>query len=122
MTDLRSLTQEILAQEEVIKQGGRPRGIARQKRLNRLTARERLVLLLDEDEPFFELGIWAGYQMYERWGKIPAAGVVCGIGRIAGRNAMIIANDATVAAGAMRCGISYIRSAKKFEQKIAEKY
>jgi acetyl-CoA carboxylase carboxyltransferase component len=101
MTDLRSLTQEILAQEEVIKQGGGPRGIARQKRLNRFTARERLVLLLDKDEPFFELGIWAGYQMYDRWGEFPAAGVVCGIGKVASRNAMIIAHDATVAAGAM---------------------
>ena len=101
MTDLRSLTEEILAQEEIIKQGGGPRGIERQKRLNRFTARERLALLLDKDEPFFELGIWAGYKMYERWGEFPAAGVVCGIGRVAGRSAMIIAHDATVSAGAM---------------------
>jgi 3-methylcrotonyl-CoA carboxylase beta subunit len=100
MMDLRALTKEIFAQEEDLKQGGGPKGAERQKRLNRLTVRERLDLLLDKNAPFFELGIWAGYQMYERWGKLPAAGVVCGIGSVAGRSAMIIANDATVAAGA----------------------
>jgi acetyl-CoA carboxylase carboxyltransferase component len=116
MTDLKSLTEEILAQEETLKQGGGPKGIERQKRLNRLTVRERLNLLLDTDVPFFELGIWAGYRMYDRWGDVPAAGVVCGIGRIAGRSAMIIANDATVAAGAM-----FPQSVKKFlrAQRIA---
>ena len=101
MTGLKSLTEEILAQEEVLKRGGGLKGAERQKRLNRLTVRERLNLLLDQHAPFFELGIWAGYQMYERWGGTPAAGVVCGIGMIAGRSAMIIANDATVAAGAL---------------------
>jgi 3-methylcrotonyl-CoA carboxylase beta subunit len=101
MMDLKSLTEDILAQEEVLKQGGGPKGVERQKRLNRLTVRERLDLLLDKDAPFFELGIWAGYGMYDRWGALPAAGVVCGIGTVSGRNTMIIANDATVAAGAM---------------------
>ena len=101
MTDLRTLTDEILAQEEELKRGGGPRGAKRQKRLNRLTVRDRLELLLDRNEAFFELGLWAGYGMYERWGTLPAAGVVCGIGRIAGRDSMIVANDATVAAGAM---------------------
>jgi 3-methylcrotonyl-CoA carboxylase beta subunit len=101
MTDLRALTEEILSQEEIIKQGGGPKGIARQRRLHRLTARERLDLLLDKNTPFIELGIWAGYQMYERWGGLPAAGVVCGIGTVASRRVMIIANDATVTAGAM---------------------
>ncbi len=101
MTDLKTLTTEILAQEEILKQGGGSKGIERQKRLNRLTVRERLDLLLDKGAVFFELGIWAGYRMYERWGNLPAAGVVCGIGRVADRNMMIIANDATVAAGAM---------------------
>jgi 3-methylcrotonyl-CoA carboxylase beta subunit len=101
MTDLRLLTEEIYAQEEVLKYGGGPKGIERQKRLNRLTVRERLNLLLDKNGTFFELGIWAGYQMYERWGELPAAGVVCGMGRVSNRNVMIIANDATVAAGAL---------------------
>jgi 3-methylcrotonyl-CoA carboxylase beta subunit len=101
MTDLKSLTEMFLVQEEVLKQGGGPKGAERQKRLNRLTVRERLDLLLDKNTPFFELGIWAGYRMYEQWGETPAAGVVCGIGRVEGRRAMIIANDATVAAGAL---------------------
>ena len=101
MTKLKSLTEEILAQEKVLKQGGGSEGIARQKRLQRLTVRERLNLLLDEDAPFFELGIWAGYRMYDRWGEIPAAGVVSGIGTVSGRTVMMIANDATVAAGAL---------------------
>jgi acetyl-CoA carboxylase carboxyltransferase component len=101
MTDLKRLTEEILAQEEVLRLGGGTKGSERQKRLNRLTVRERLGLLLDRDTPFFELGLWAGFEMYERWGSLPAAGVVCGIGRVSGRDAMVIANDATVFAGAM---------------------
>jgi 3-methylcrotonyl-CoA carboxylase beta subunit len=101
MTDLRTLTDQIIADEEIVRQGGGPKGVERQKRLNRLTVRERLHLLLDKNTSFFELGIWAGYQMYEKWGGLPAAGVVCGIGMVADRRVMIIANDATVTAGAM---------------------
>jgi 3-methylcrotonyl-CoA carboxylase beta subunit len=101
MIDLKSLAKEISAQEEVLKQGGGPKGIERQQRLNRLAVRERLGLLLDKNAAFFELGIWAGYQMYERWGALPAAGVVCGLGSVSNRKVMIIANDATVAAGAL---------------------
>ncbi len=101
MTELRTLTDEIVSQEETIRQGGGLKGMERQRRLNRLVVRERLNLLLDENAPFFELGIWAGYRMYERWGELPAAGVVCGIGTAADRKVMIIANDATVSAGAM---------------------
>jgi acetyl-CoA carboxylase carboxyltransferase component len=62
--------------------------------------RERLGHLLDKDSPFFEIGLWAAYKMYEQWGKIPAAGVVAGIGNIEGVPCMVIANDATVKAGA----------------------
>jgi 3-methylcrotonyl-CoA carboxylase beta subunit len=101
MTDLNSMMDEFLMQEAILRQGGGPKGIERQKRLNRLTVRERLDLLLDRDAPFFEIGLWAGYRMYERWGGAPAAGVVCGIGSVNNRRAMIIANDATVAAGAL---------------------
>jgi 3-methylcrotonyl-CoA carboxylase beta subunit len=68
MTDLRTLTDQIIADEEILRQGGGPKGVERQKRLNRLTVRERLHLLLDKNTSFFELGIWAGYQMYEKWG------------------------------------------------------
>jgi acetyl-CoA carboxylase carboxyltransferase component len=62
--------------------------------------RERLSHLLDKDAAFFEIGLWAAYKMYDQWGKIPAAGVVAGIGNVAGVPCMIIANDATVKAGA----------------------
>ena len=98
---LRTLTDEILAQEAVLKEGGGKSGKERQARLGRLTARERLNLLLDNPQEFFELGIWAGYQMYSEWGELPAAGVVTGIGKINGRACLVVANDATVKAGAM---------------------
>jgi acetyl-CoA carboxylase carboxyltransferase component len=65
-----------------------------------LFVRERLALLLDQDSPWFELGLWAGWEMYPQWGGAPAAGVVCGIGTIAGRRHVVVANDATVKAGA----------------------
>ena len=88
------MTHKFLEEEKHIRKGGSPE---RQKRLGRLTVRERLALLLDGD--FLELGLWAGYQMYEC--DLPAAGVVTGIGKISGRECMVIANDATVKAGAM---------------------
>jgi acetyl-CoA carboxylase carboxyltransferase component len=68
--------------------------------MGRLSVRERLRHLLDKDSPFFEIGLWAAYKMYEQWGKIPAAGVVAGIGTVEGVPCMVIANDATVKAGA----------------------
>lgn len=94
------LTEEIRKQEDAIKEGGGPEGKERQKRWGRLTARERLAILLD-DESLFEMGIWAAHGMYSEWGNVPAAGVVTGIGRVEGRDCMVIANDATVKAGAM---------------------
>ena len=74
--------------------------IERQHAKGRLTARERIAKLIDPGTPFFELGLWAAWEMYAEWGGAPAAGVVTGIGTIAGRRHMIIANDATVKAGA----------------------
>ena len=68
--------------------------------MGRLLARERIAQLLDNGSPFFEVGLWAAYKMYEQWGSIPAAGAVAGIGNVAGVPCMIIANDATVKAGA----------------------
>lgn len=98
---LRKLTEEILAQEAELRKGGEEKGKQRQERLGRLPVRERLSLLLDREAPFFELGVWAAYGMYTEWGPVPAAGVVAGIGSVAGKECMIIANDATVKAGAM---------------------
>src|SRR5262249_13673853 len=97
---LSALLKEFRRQEEQIRQGGGPKAIARQHEKGRLTARERIGKLLDPDAPLFELGLWAAYQMYQEWGGAPAAGVVTGIGAVAGRHVMVIANDATVKAGA----------------------
>ena len=84
--------------------------------MGRLPARERIDLLLDKGSPFFEVGLWAAYKMYEQWGSVPAAGAVAGIGNIEGVACMIIANDATVKAGAF-----FPQTAKKFirAQRIA---
>lgn len=98
---LKKLTEGFLQEEALLREGGGASGKERQKRLGRLTARERLQLLLDNPENFFELNLWAGYKMYAEWGDLPAAGVITGIGSVSGRNCMIIANDATVKAGAM---------------------
>lgn len=79
--------------------GGRER-IAKLHEENKLTARERINLLLDKESPFFEIGAFAAYGMYEEHGGCPAAGVVAGLGRVEGRLVMVVANDATVKAGA----------------------
>src|SRR4026207_1699882 len=90
-----------IAQEEAtLREGGGKAGHERQRKMGRLSVRERLRHLLDQDPPFFEIGLWAAYKMYEQWGKIPAAGVVAGIGNVENVPCMIIANDATVKAGA----------------------
>jgi len=91
---------DLTAQERTIRLGGGLKAIERQHEKGRLTARERIALLIDPDTELFELGLWAGWQMYADWGGAVSAGVVTGIGRVAGRPVMIIANDATVKAGA----------------------
>ena len=97
---LRDRCREILKEEAVLRQGGGKAGLERQRKLGRLPARERIALLLDPSAEFFEIGLWAAYKMYEQWGNIAAAGTVAGIGNIAGIPCMIIANDASVKAGA----------------------
>ncbi len=98
---LRALTDAILEQEEKLKEGGGEKGRARQKNLGRMTARERVMGLLDEDSFFLEAGLWAAYGMYEEvGGNVVAAGNVAGVGLVQGKPTMIIANDATVKAGA----------------------
>lgn len=87
-------------QTATLQQGGGSSAIARQHKKGRLTARERLALLLDEDTPFIETALFAAWEMYEEWGGVPAAGCITGIGKVEGRPVMIIANDATVKAGA----------------------
>ena len=97
---LRDFCREILKQEAVLRQGGGKAGLERQRKLGRLPARERIAQLLDKDSEFFEIGLWAAHNMYQQWGNIVAAGVVAGIGNVSGVPCMIIANDATVKAGA----------------------
>src|SRR5256884_2188180 len=97
---LRAHCAAIAKEEAVLREGGGKAGHERQRKMNRLPVRERIGHLLDKDSPFFEVGLWAAYKMYEQWGKIPAAGAVAGIGNIAGVSCMIVANDATVKAGA----------------------
>jgi len=83
-----------------IEEGGGKKAIAKQKERNKLTARERIQYLLDEKRPFIEMGVFAGYGMYEEYGGCPAGGTVAGIGYVSGKQCVIIANDQTVKAGA----------------------
>jgi len=94
------LLTEIKNEEERLREGGGAKAIASQHEKKRLTARERIARLIDPDVPFFELGLYAAWEMYEEWGGAPAAGAITGLARVAGRLVMIIANDATVKAGA----------------------
>ena len=87
-------------EEETIRQGGGAKAIESQHKKGRLTARERIAKLIDAKTQFFELGLYAAYDMYQEWGGAPAAGAITGLGRVSGRLAMIVANDATVKAGA----------------------
>src|ERR1700751_5079395 len=91
---------KIKNEEERIRQGGGAKAIESQHKKGRLTARDRIAKLIDPKTEFFELGLYAAYEMYEEWGGAPAAGTVVGLGRVSGRQVMIIANDATVKAGA----------------------
>jgi 3-methylcrotonyl-CoA carboxylase beta subunit len=97
---LRDRCKKILAEEAQLREGGGKAGQERQHKLGRLLARERITRLLDPGAPFFEIGLWAAYKMYEQWGRIVAAGTVAGIAKVEGVPCMIIANDATVKAGA----------------------
>jgi acetyl-CoA carboxylase carboxyltransferase component len=98
--DLPAQAARIAEQEAKIRLGGGPEAIERQHAKSRLTARERIDLLIDPGSYFSEIGLWAAWEMYAEYGGAPAAGVVCGMAPIAGRRHMIIANDATVKAGA----------------------
>lgn len=85
---------------EKIKLGGGKKAIEKQREKNKLTPRERIEYLIDKDEPFIELGAFAGFEMYEAEGGCPAGGTVAGLGYIGGRQCVIVANDQTVKAGA----------------------
>jgi 3-methylcrotonyl-CoA carboxylase beta subunit len=100
MRAMADLVAQVRNQEETIREGGGAKNIEAQHRKGRLTARERIALLLDPGSEFFELGLYCAWEMYAEWGGAPAAGVITGLGRIHGRLFMLIVNDATVKAGA----------------------
>jgi 3-methylcrotonyl-CoA carboxylase beta subunit len=99
MRFLADMVSQVRNEEEKIREGGGPKAIESQHGKGRLTARERIHLLVDPGS-FFELGAYAAHKMYEEWGGAAAAGVIIGLARIQTRMVMIIANDATVKAGA----------------------
>ncbi len=85
---------------EIVHLGGGKKKIEKHENKGKLTARERISHLIDTDSYFTEIGAFAGYEMYEEHGGCPSGGVVTGLGYISGRLCMIVANDATVKAGA----------------------
>jgi 3-methylcrotonyl-CoA carboxylase beta subunit len=95
-----ALMAALCAEEDSIRLGGGAKAAEAQRAKGRLTVRERLRLLLDAETELLELGLWAAQGMYAEYGGAPGAGVVTGLGRVCGRLCMIIANDATVKAGA----------------------
>jgi 3-methylcrotonyl-CoA carboxylase beta subunit len=94
------LLAALKTQEEQIRQGGGAKAIESQHKKGRLTARERIAKLIDPQTDFFELALYAAHDMYTEWGGAPAAGTVTGLALVCGRTVMVIANDATVKAGA----------------------
>lgn len=98
--DMKLLLSDLQYRLEKIKLGGGEKKIAKQHKKGKLTARERIEKLIDKDSFFFEIGAFAGDGMYEEYGGCPAGGVVIGIGYVSDRQCVIVANDATVKAGA----------------------
>lgn len=96
----KQLIHRLHVKSTLVKQGGGEKKIAEQHQKGKLTARERIAYLLDEDKPFLEIGLFAGEGMYKEYGGCPSGGVITGIGYIKNRMCVVVANDATVKAGA----------------------
>jgi acetyl-CoA carboxylase carboxyltransferase component len=96
----RGAVDRLREEEERLRLGGGAAAQERQRVQGKMTARERVAALCDPGAPFLELGLWAAHGFYAEYGGAPAAGVVVGIGRIHGRDVVVVANDATVKAGA----------------------
>jgi len=97
---MESLLEEIDQQKKRIRKGGGQKRIDRQHSKGRMTARERVASLIDEGSWFLEFGTFAAWNMYEQYGGAPAAGIITGVGMIQNRETVVVANDATVKAGA----------------------
>jgi acetyl-CoA carboxylase carboxyltransferase component len=96
----KNVLRKLNSVKKQVKLGGGEKAIQRHKAKGKLTARERIDLLLDDPNEFFELGTFAAYEMYKEFGGAASAGTVYGIGKINGSDYLIVANDATVKAGA----------------------
>jgi 3-methylcrotonyl-CoA carboxylase beta subunit len=92
--------EEIREQEDRIRLGGGLKAQDKQRAQGKMTARERVEALCDRGSDFLELGLWVAEGFYREYGGAPAAGVVIGIGKIHGRDVVVVSNDATVKAGA----------------------
>jgi len=97
---LKLLTQQLHSREKKVMAGGGQKKIDEQHQKGKLTARERIEYLLDKNSSFLEVGLFAGEGLYAEQGGCPSGGVVTGIGFISGRQCVVVANDATVKAGA----------------------
>ena len=96
----RATAEGVVQAEAVLRLGGGEKRQAKQRARGKMTARERVAALLDPGTPFLELGLWVAHGFYEEYGGAPAAGVVVGVGAVHGRDVVVVANDATVKAGA----------------------
>ena len=92
--------EEVREQEDRIRLGGGLKAQDKQRAQGKMTARERVEALCDPGSGFLELGLWVAEGFYEEYGGAPAAGVVIGIGKVHGRDVVVVSNDATVKAGA----------------------
>jgi len=96
----RKLLLDLKLEAEKTRLGGGQQAIEKQHAKGKLTARERIAKLIDAGSKFYELGLYAAHGMYEEYGGAPASGTIFGIGNVQGRRVVIVANDATVKAGA----------------------
>src|SRR6201996_6483066 len=96
----KQLVYEVNTRLKKIHEGGGEKAAAKQKEKGKMLARERVAYLLDKDKPWLEIGAFAGEDMYKEHGGCPSGGVITGIGYVSGRQCVIVANDATVKAGA----------------------
>ncbi len=94
---LRALTDEYLVLARTLEAGGGAERVAKMHAQGKLSPRERVRRLLDPDSPWFEVGLLVAYDRYD--GQAPGAGVITGVGRVEGREVVVVANDATVKAG-----------------------
>lgn len=97
---MQHLVDELNQRLTKVYQGGGVKAAAKQKEKGKMLARERVDYLFDSDKPRIEIGALAGFEMYEEHGGCPSAGVVVEIGYISGKQCIVVANDATVKAGA----------------------